>query len=85
MAAHHPHRRADRLPFPLQEYGISAQDCQKLAEFGLHTVEAVAFTPKKALCTIKGISENKADKILSEGGFGSPERWRRTAHKQQAG
>ena len=32
------------------------------------TVESVAFTPKKVLITIKGISEAKADKILAEGG-----------------
>jgi hypothetical protein len=38
-----------------------------LAEAGYHTVESVAFTPKKQLCTIKGISEAKADKILAEG------------------
>lgn len=50
-----------------QEYGISTQDCTKLSEAGLHTIEAVAFTPKKQLCTIKGISEAKADKILAEG------------------
>ncbi|KAL1412666.1 DNA repair protein RAD51 [Vanrija pseudolonga] len=50
----------------LAEYGISVQDTQKLADAGLHTVEAVAFTPKKQLCTIKGISEAKADKILAE-------------------
>lgn len=31
------------------------------------TVESVAFTPKKVLITIKGISEAKADKILAEG------------------
>lgn len=31
------------------------------------TVEAVAFTPKKQLITFKGISEAKADKILTEG------------------
>lgn len=30
-------------------------------------MEAVAFTPKKQLCIIKGISEAKADKILAEG------------------
>ena len=29
--------------------------------------EAVAFTPKKQLCTVKGISEAKAEKILAEG------------------
>lgn len=50
----------------LQEAGISAQDTKKLADAGFHTVEAVAFTPKKTLCTIKGISEQKADKILAE-------------------
>ena len=31
------------------------------------TVESVAFTPKKFLITIKGISEAKADKIIGEG------------------
>ena len=30
-------------------------------------MESIAFTPKKALLTIKGISEAKADKILAEG------------------
>lgn len=51
----------------LQEAGINAQDVKKLAETGLHTVEAVAYTPKKTLMQIKGISEQKADKILAEG------------------
>ncbi|KAH9937019.1 Rad51-domain-containing protein [Fomitopsis serialis] len=50
----------------LQEAGINAQDIKKLAENGLHTVEAVAYTPKKNLMQIKGISEQKADKILLE-------------------
>ncbi|TFY58254.1 hypothetical protein EVJ58_g6526 [Rhodofomes roseus] len=50
----------------LQEAGINAQDIKKLAENGLHTVEAVAYTPKKTLMQIKGISEQKADKILIE-------------------
>jgi DNA repair protein RAD51 len=56
----------------LQEGGISAADTKKLAEAGYHTVEAVAFTPKKVLCTIKGISEQKADKILAEGELADP-------------
>jgi DNA repair protein RAD51 len=30
-------------------------------------VESVAFTPKKNLLTVKGISDAKADKIISEG------------------
>jgi DNA repair protein RAD51 len=51
----------------LQEAGIHPNDIKKLTEAGLHTVEAVAFTPKKNLLTIKGISDQKADKILAEG------------------
>lgn len=51
----------------LQEGGISPQDIKKLADAGLHTVEAVAYTPKKNLMAIKGISEQKAEKILAEG------------------
>ena len=51
----------------LQEAGIHPNDIKKLAEAGLNTVEAVAFTPKKHLLTIKGISDQKADKILAEG------------------
>jgi hypothetical protein len=51
----------------LQEAGIHANDIKKLSEAGLNTVESVAFTPKKFLVTIKGISEAKADKILAEG------------------
>ncbi|NXD32678.1 RAD51 protein, partial [Spelaeornis formosus] len=50
----------------LQEAGISSSDTKKLREAGYHTVEAVAFTPKKQLCTVKGISEAKAEKILTE-------------------
>lgn len=51
----------------LEEAGIHANDIKKLADAGLHTVEAVAFTPKKNLMAIKGISDAKADKILGEG------------------
>lgn len=50
----------------LEECGISAADVRKLMDSGFHTVEAIAYTPKKALLLIKGISEAKADKILSE-------------------
>lgn len=46
--------------------GISANDVKKLSEAGYHTVESVAYAPKKALITIKGISEAKADKIQAE-------------------
>lgn len=51
----------------MQSQGISAKDCEKLFEAGYCTLESVAFTPKKILCTIKGISEAKADKIIAFG------------------
>ena len=50
----------------LEEMGISSGDVKKLKEAGYHTVEAIAFTPKKALLVIRGISDAKADKILQE-------------------
>lgn len=50
----------------LEGNGITSGDLKKLAEAGFHTVEAVAFAPKKQLIAIKGISEAKADKILLE-------------------
>ncbi|XP_060533244.1 DNA repair protein RAD51 homolog 1 [Cylas formicarius] len=50
----------------LEGNGINAGDIKKLEESGYHTIESVAFAPKKHLLTIKGISEAKADKILSE-------------------
>lgn len=56
----------------LEEAGILANDIKKLTDAGLHTVEAVAFTPKKNLMAIKGISDGKADKILAEGKYSPP-------------
>ncbi|XP_065833298.1 DNA repair protein RAD51 homolog 1 [Oscarella lobularis] len=50
----------------LEGSGISANDVKKLEEAGFHTVEAVAYAPKKQLIAIKGISEAKADKLLNE-------------------
>ncbi|XP_034436373.1 DNA repair protein RAD51 homolog B isoform X3 [Hippoglossus hippoglossus] len=50
----------------LEQCGISASDIKKLEDAGFHTIEAVAYTPKKELLNIKGISEAKADKILAE-------------------
>lgn len=46
--------------------GITEGDVKKLQEAGLHTIEAVAYTPKKMLLAIKGVSDQKADKILME-------------------
>lgn len=48
----------------VQQCGISASDIKKLEDAGFHTIEAVAYAPKKELLNIKGISEAKADKIL---------------------
>lgn len=53
--------------FFLQEIGISASDVKKLRENGYHTVESVAYAAKKSLLAVKGISEAKADKFLTEG------------------
>ncbi|CAH1978152.1 unnamed protein product [Acanthoscelides obtectus] len=52
----------------LEGNGITAGDIAKLKECGYHTIESIAFAPKKHLITIKGISEAKADKVLKEAG-----------------
>ncbi|XP_003747001.1 DNA repair protein RAD51 homolog B [Galendromus occidentalis] len=49
----------------LEGNGVTAGDLQKLREAGLHTVPAVAYTTKKQLLAIKGISEAKADKLMN--------------------
>jgi len=48
----------------LETAGIASSDIKKLREAGFHTVEGVAFSTKKVLIEIKGISEGKADKLL---------------------
>jgi len=48
----------------LEEKGINSGDIKKLEEAGFHTVEAVAFTPKKHLVIVKGLSEAKVEKII---------------------
>lgn len=50
----------------LEQVGISSTDIKKLQDAGYHTVEAVAYTTKKALLEVKGISEAKAEKIINE-------------------
>eukprot|EP01114_Cavostelium_apophysatum_P007084 TRINITY_DN1878_c0_g1_i1.p1 TRINITY_DN1878_c0_g1~~TRINITY_DN1878_c0_g1_i1.p1 ORF type:complete len:348 (+),score=77.74 TRINITY_DN1878_c0_g1_i1:105-1148(+) len=50
----------------LEGAGISSADVKKLYEAGFHTVESVAYSTKKALIAIKGISEQKADKLAQE-------------------
>ncbi|KAG9304939.1 hypothetical protein G9A89_003107 [Geosiphon pyriformis] len=56
-------------PLPLTSLegaGVSAADIKKLQEAGFNTIESIAYTPKKALIAIKGISEQKADKMIAE-------------------
>ncbi|QGA15465.1 hypothetical protein EYB26_003123 [Talaromyces marneffei] len=46
--------------------GLTARDIKLIVDGGFHTVESVAYTPKRVLEQIKGISEQKATKILAE-------------------
>lgn len=47
--------------------GLTKRDIQLFIEGGFHTVESVAYTPKMVLERIKGVSEQKATKVLLEG------------------
>lgn len=47
--------------------GIASLDVKKLKDAGLCTVESVAYSPRKDLLQIKGISEAKVDKIIEAG------------------
>eukprot|EP01133_Synstelium_polycarpum_P006088 gene6088-7051_t len=62
----------DSGPMPLSKLegngGITAADLKKLAEAGLNTVQAIAYSTKRTLCAIKNISEPKAEKLLLEAG-----------------
>ncbi|XP_065371409.1 DNA repair protein RAD51 homolog 1 [Calliphora vicina] len=49
----------------LEVNGITSNDIQRLKAAGYHTVESVAFSPKKELLNIKGFSDNKVDKLLA--------------------
>ncbi|KAJ5078406.1 DNA repair protein rad51 [Anaeramoeba ignava] len=55
-------------PMPISELesnGIATADVKKLLEGGFHSVEGVAYSTVKQLVAVKGISENKAEKILA--------------------
>eukprot|EP00048_Salpingoeca_helianthica_P023710 m.26499 g.26499 ORF g.26499 m.26499 type:complete len:340 (-) comp8943_c0_seq1:259-1278(-) len=54
------------LVMKLEQYGIPSGDIKKLQDAGFYTVESVAYATRKALVGIKGISEQKAEKILTE-------------------
>lgn len=46
--------------------GLTKRDCQLLMDGGYQTVESVAYAPRRMLEQVKGISEQKAVKILAE-------------------
>lgn len=50
----------------LENSDITDRDVKSLKNSGFHTVESVAYATRKMLCEVKGISEQKADKLLQE-------------------
>jgi len=52
--------------FILEQSGISIADVKKLQEVGFYTVESVVFASRKKLTEIKGMSEQKVDRIQLE-------------------
>lgn len=48
----------------LQESGINAADLKKLKDAGFNTSQSVAFAMRKDLLSIKGLSDQKVDKII---------------------
>jgi len=50
----------------LEGNGITATDIKKLTDSGFHTVESIAMATKRSLLQIKGISEQKAEKLVAE-------------------
>ncbi|CAH6719838.1 DNA repair protein Rad51p [[Candida] jaroonii] len=50
----------------LEGNGITNNDIKKLKAAGFNTVESIAYTSKKNLLLVKGISEIKAEKIAGE-------------------
>ena len=48
----------------LKEHGITQNDISKLQDAGYQTIDSIAMATKKALISVKGISESKADKLI---------------------
>ncbi|KIV89071.1 DNA repair protein rhp51 [Exophiala mesophila] len=57
-------------PIPVSQLvgiaGLTDRDIKLVVEGGYHTVESIAYTPRRLLEQIKGISEAKATKLLNE-------------------
>jgi hypothetical protein len=47
----------------LESFGINKQDCTKLKQGGYHTIESIAHATLRKLQDVKGISEQKAQKL----------------------
>ncbi|KAL6475068.1 hypothetical protein MHYP_G00161080 [Metynnis hypsauchen] len=52
----------------LQKYGINMADIKKLKSVGICTVKGIQMTTRRALCSVKGLSEAKVDKIKEAAG-----------------
>ncbi|KAK6047916.1 hypothetical protein COOONC_14581, partial [Cooperia oncophora] len=48
----------------LEQSGISSGDIKRLKEAGFNTVERIAHAMRSEITSVKGISEQKADKLL---------------------
>ena len=48
----------------LQDHGINAADINKLKSAGICTVKGLLMVTKKEICNIKGISEQKLEKMI---------------------
>lgn len=59
--------RLERLCAPVEHNGagLSKGDVNLLLEHGIHCVETIAFMPMRRLTEIKGIGEQKANKIMT--------------------
>ena len=51
----------------LDSNALSASDAKKLAEMGIHTVEALAHASSKVLLAVKGLSDAKVKKMKDAG------------------
>ena len=66
------HSELADVPFSQGVAGLTKRDIQLIVDGGYNTVESVAYTPRRILEQIKGISEQKATKILTEGVYSKP-------------
>merc|ERR1719506_2725552 len=72
----------------LQDAGLNAADLKKLKEGGFHTVTSVLYSMKKDLVAVKGLSDQKVEKIqeaarkLCDAGFVSGTELVRSREKQ---